>query len=73
MFEAPRSKLLGMFCPPAVLRSTVRYSVFFLVRSLTPQQATGIALAFAVQVKSPEFRTLGPDSGLIESLSTTSS
>ncbi len=43
--EAPCSKLQGMFCLAAVLRATVRNSVCFLIRSLTPQQAAGNALA----------------------------
>jgi hypothetical protein len=41
IFEAPRSKLRGIFD-----RSEYR---LFLIRSLTPQQATGIALAISVQ------------------------
>jgi GMP synthase (glutamine-hydrolysing) len=38
-----------MFCLAAVLRSTVRNSVLFSIRSLTPQQAAGHVPAFAVQ------------------------
>jgi hypothetical protein len=39
----PCSKLQGIF--------TERNSIYFLIRSLTPQQAAGNALAAAVQVK----------------------
>jgi hypothetical protein len=49
LFEAPRSKLLGMFCLAAVLRSDRKEVCHFQIRSLTPQQAAGNALAFAVQ------------------------
>jgi hypothetical protein len=39
-----------MFCPTAVLRSDRKECCHFMMRSLTPQQATGNALAIAVQV-----------------------
>ena len=42
LFEAPRSKLRGIFDRKEVC--------YFQIRSLTPQQAAGNALAFAVQV-----------------------
>jgi hypothetical protein len=42
--EDPCSKLQGS--------STVRNAVFIMIRSLTPPQAAGNALAFAVQKKS---------------------
>ncbi len=48
--EAPCSKLQRMFCLAAVLRATARNAVYFLIRSLTPQQAAGNALAVAVQL-----------------------
>jgi hypothetical protein len=32
--------------------STVRNAVFFMIRSLTPPQAAGNALAFAVQIEN---------------------
>jgi hypothetical protein len=47
--EEPRSKLQGMFCLTAVLRSDRKERCDFMIRSLTPQQATGNALAIAVQ------------------------
>jgi hypothetical protein len=40
--EAPRSKLRGIFDRKEIC--------YFQIRSLTPQQAAGNALAFAVQV-----------------------
>jgi hypothetical protein len=40
-----------MFCLTAVLRSDREERCHFMVRSLTPQQATGNALAIAVQVR----------------------
>ena len=43
-FEAPRSKLRGIFDRKEVC--------YFQIRSLTPQQAAGNALAFAVQTRS---------------------
>ena len=43
MFEAPRSKLRGIFDRREVCH--------FQIRSLTPQQATGNALAFAVPLR----------------------
>jgi hypothetical protein len=49
--EAPRCKQRGMFCLAAVLCSTVRNWALFSIRSLTPQQAAGNALAFAVQAE----------------------
>jgi hypothetical protein len=48
-FEEPRSKLQGMFYLAAVLRSDRKERCHFMIRSLTPQQATGNALAIAVQ------------------------
>jgi len=48
--EEPRSKLQGMFCLTAVLRSDRKEFCLILIRSLTPRQATGNALAVAVQV-----------------------
>jgi hypothetical protein len=47
--EAPRSKLRGMFCLTAVLRTDRKEVYRFLIRSVTPQLATGNALANAVQ------------------------
>jgi hypothetical protein len=38
-----------MFCLAAVLRSDRKEGCHFMIRSLTPQQATGNALAIAVQ------------------------
>jgi hypothetical protein len=49
VIEAPCSKLRGMFCLAAVLRSDRKEVCHFQIRSLTPQQAAGNALAFAVQ------------------------
>ncbi len=48
--EAPCSKLQGMFCRAAVLRSDCKEYCHFLNRLLTPQQAAGNALAVAVQL-----------------------
>jgi hypothetical protein len=56
--EAPCSKLQGMFCLAAVLRSDCKEYYNFWIRSLTPQPAkhcrqaepTGKALAVAVQL-----------------------
>jgi hypothetical protein len=50
IFEASPCKPRGMFCLAAVLRSTVKDVVFINSRSLTPQQATGNALAYAVHI-----------------------
>jgi hypothetical protein len=38
-----------MFCLAAVLRSDRKEGCHFMIRSLTPQQATGNALAISVQ------------------------
>jgi len=46
--EDPSSKLQGMFCLTAVLRSDRKERCPFMIRLLTPQQATGLALAIAV-------------------------
>jgi len=48
LFEDPYSKLHGMFCLTAVLRSDRKDVVIFLIRSLTSQQAAANALAVAV-------------------------
>ena len=45
MFEAPRSKLRGIFDRKEVC--------YFEIRSLNPRQATGNMLAFAVQLFLP--------------------
>jgi hypothetical protein len=49
--EESRSKLRGMFCRAAVLRSDRKEFCLILIRSLTPQQAMGDALAVAVQYR----------------------
>jgi hypothetical protein len=46
--EEPCSKLQGMFCLAAVLRGDRKEGCHFIIRSLTPQQATGLARAMAV-------------------------
>jgi hypothetical protein len=51
LIEAPCSKLQGMFCLAAVLRSDCKELYNFWIRSLTPQQAAGNALAAAVQIE----------------------
>ena len=48
MIEEPCSKLQGMFCLTAVLRRDRKEGCHFMIRPLTPQQATGNALAIAV-------------------------
>jgi len=55
LIEDPSSNLEGMFCLMAVLRSDRKERCHFLIRSLTPQQATGKALAIAVHENRKEF------------------
>jgi hypothetical protein len=47
-----------MFCLTAVLRSDRKERCHFVIRSLTPPQAAGNALAYAVQV-CEEIQTAG--------------
>jgi hypothetical protein len=54
VIEEPRSKLQVMFCLTAALRSDRKERCHVMIRSLTPQQATGNALAIAVQHQTTE-------------------
>jgi hypothetical protein len=49
MIEDPCGKLQGIF--------DRREAYYFQIRSLTPQQSAGLALAFAVQAQHPKLPT----------------
>ena len=58
IIEEPRSKLRGMFCLAAVLRSDSKELRLILIRSLTPQQSMGNVLA--ARFKSNKASVLTP-------------
>ncbi len=65
IIEDPCSNPQGMFCLTAVLRSDRKERCHFVIRSLTPPQAAGNALAYAVQQERylVQQRDISPSAG----------